>query len=230
MLLMRIGNKSVLLVYTDGGPDHCNTFVSVQLSLITLFLNLNLDLLNTARTAPHQSWRNLVECIMSILNLGFQSIGLMRSQMRDEAECALKNCNSFAQLRTSGESYKGDIKKSLDPTITLLANIVQRLKLKGKKFQVFSGATEDDIQNFWEVLQTIEDLTLTHEDTPKKVIKGKEDLKAFVDHCCIARHHSFSIKKCGEDDCTICKSVRMPKDGFQTLQHLMMSHSRKLTT
>lgn len=54
ILLTRMGNKSVLLVYTDGGPDHRTTFVSVQLSLIALFLTLNLDLLIADRTAPHQ--------------------------------------------------------------------------------------------------------------------------------------------------------------------------------
>ena len=48
VLLTRMGNKSVLFVYTDGGPDHRTTFVSVQLSLIALFLNLNLDLLIAA--------------------------------------------------------------------------------------------------------------------------------------------------------------------------------------
>ena len=82
MLLTRMGNRSVLFVYTDGGPDHRTTFVSVQLSLIALFLNLNPDLLIAARTAPHQSWRNPVKCIMSI---GFQSISIMISQIRDEA-------------------------------------------------------------------------------------------------------------------------------------------------
>ena len=107
----------------------------------------------------------------------------------------------------------------MKPTITLLTNIVQRLELKGKKFEVFSGATEEDIQNLWEVLQTI-DSTLTHKETTKKAIKGKEDLEAFLSHCCVARHYSFSIKKCGEDNCSICKSIRMPKDVFQMLRHL----------
>ena len=100
---------------------------------------------------------------------------------------------SIAQLRISGVSYKDDIKKSLEPTITSLTSIVHCLELKGKKFQVFSGATEEDIQNYWEVLQTI-DSTLTHEETTKQAIKGKEDLKAFLDHCCVARHYTFSIK------------------------------------
>ena len=55
ILVPKIGNKSILLVYTDGGPDHRLTFFSVQLSLIALFLNLNLDLLVVGRTDPHHS-------------------------------------------------------------------------------------------------------------------------------------------------------------------------------
>lgn len=111
------------------------------------------------------------------------------------------------------------MKKSLESTVTLLTDIVQRLELKGKKCSAFSGATEEDIENFWEVLQTV-DSTLTLEETIKKAIKGKKDLEAFLDYCCVGRHYSFSIKKCGKDDCSICKPVRMPNDVFQTLRHL----------
>ena len=74
----------------------------------------------------------------------------------------------------------------------MLTSIVQRLELKEKSFQLFSGATEEDIQTFWEALQTIVS-TLTHEETTEHAIKGK-DLKAFLDHCCVARHYTFSIK------------------------------------
>ena len=102
ILLTEMGMKSVLFLYTDGGPDHRTTYISTQLSLIALFLNLNLDYLCAARTAPHNSWKNPVERMMSILNLGFQSIGLMRSKMSEPAEAALKNCNSIALLRKAG--------------------------------------------------------------------------------------------------------------------------------
>ena len=44
MLIPKVGNKIILFVYTDGGPDHGLTFFTVQLTLIALFLNLNLDL------------------------------------------------------------------------------------------------------------------------------------------------------------------------------------------
>lgn len=56
-LLGRIGSKSMLYLYTDGGLDHHRlTYASVQLALIALFQNLNLDILVAGRTAPHNSW------------------------------------------------------------------------------------------------------------------------------------------------------------------------------
>ena len=66
-----------MFLYTDGGPDHRLTYLSVQLSLISLFLKLDLALLCACRSALFHSWRNPVEWTMSILNLGFQLIGLM---------------------------------------------------------------------------------------------------------------------------------------------------------
>jgi len=75
-----------MLIYTDGGPDHRLTYVSVKLSLITLFRKLHLDFLVALRTAPSNSWANPVERIMSILNLGLQGVGVMRRKMDDQFE------------------------------------------------------------------------------------------------------------------------------------------------
>ena len=44
--------KQVLLMYTDGGPDHNTFFVSNQLSPIGLYLLLDLDVLIAIKTAP----------------------------------------------------------------------------------------------------------------------------------------------------------------------------------
>ena len=79
-LVDRMNGRRILFVYSDGGPDHRLTYVSVQLSLIALFLNLELDLLIAGRTAPSHSWANPVERIMSIVNLGMQCIGIMRGK------------------------------------------------------------------------------------------------------------------------------------------------------
>ena len=47
-----------------------------------------------------------------------------------------------------------------------------------------------------------------------------ERLKKFYDHCCRTRHYFFSIKKCGKDDCEVCKPVWMFEEEFAKLKHL----------
>ena len=56
----------VMFLYTDGGPDHRLTYLSVKLALISLFLKLDLAFLCACHTAPFHSWRNPVERMMSI--------------------------------------------------------------------------------------------------------------------------------------------------------------------
>ena len=115
--------------------------------------------------------------------------------------------------------FKEDVAKSLESTITLLCDVICRLELKGKKGEIYEGSSSAEIQEFWEVLQLIEPL-LTREDTRKKHVSDKEGLKAFYEHCCVTLHYFFSIKKCGEEGCKMCKPVRMPKDEFQKIKHL----------
>ena len=92
-------SNSVLFLYSDGGPDHRLTYISVKLSLICLFLKLDLDYLGAGRTAPYHSWRNPVERIMSVLNLGLQCVGLAREKMTDDFEKEVAKCNSLSELR-----------------------------------------------------------------------------------------------------------------------------------
>ena len=207
----------MLFVYTDGGPDHRLTYISTQLSLIFLFLDLNLDFLCAARTAPNQSWRNPVERIMSIVNLGFQSVGMMRKEMTPQIEKALKNCNSLKQLRSAGKT--AEIKESLQPAVDLLTDITKRLELKGKKFEVETACSNGEVEAFWEILQDIEP-SLSLDDTTQDKIKDKQNLQAFFTHCCQIRHYSFCIKKCRKEDCTICKPVIMDTETFQSLHFL----------
>lgn len=62
----------ILLLYTDGGPDHRSTYPSVQ---ICLFLHLDLDFLCAIRTPPYNSWKNPAERVTSLLNLALQGAG-----------------------------------------------------------------------------------------------------------------------------------------------------------
>ena len=60
------------------------------------------------------------------------------------------------------------------------------------------------------------DATLTMDDRTKKLVSKKPALCAFLEHCCIARHYSFQVKKCGIPTCHICKPVRMNADQLCT--------------
>ena len=134
-LLLEGDAKPILFLYSDGGPDHRVTYISVQTALIALFRSLDLDYLCAACTAPCHSWRNPVERVMSTLNLGMQCVGLMRRQGSAKYEEEAKKCKSLADLRKAKQSYPAFQEESLDsmaPVKILLADLFQRLELKKK--------------------------------------------------------------------------------------------------
>ncbi len=94
----------MLFLYADDGPDHRLTYLSVQLSLIALFLKVDLDILVAGRTAPSNSWANPMEKIMSIVYLGLQSIGIMRAEMGEDFEKTVANCSSLKKIRVGCSS------------------------------------------------------------------------------------------------------------------------------
>lgn len=83
-------NKPILMLYTDGGPDHRCTYLSVMLTCIYLWHKLDLDLLILARTPPGNSWKNPAERVMSVLNLALQSVGMMRVAAEEPFESRIK--------------------------------------------------------------------------------------------------------------------------------------------
>ena len=84
--------KPIMFMYTDGGLDHRLTYLSVQLSLTSLFLKLDLDFLCL-----------LYHFIPFIFHLEFQSIGLMRKQVEEGLESTISKCSNIKQLRAATE-------------------------------------------------------------------------------------------------------------------------------
>ena len=90
--------KPIVLLYTDGGPDHRSTYVSVQASLICFFLRHNLDLLVAARTAPMNSYRNPAERAMALLNLALYGVGTMCQVLPPDLEKIVTGLNSMKAI------------------------------------------------------------------------------------------------------------------------------------
>ena len=144
ILSSRMIDRFILFLYMDGGPDHRLTYISVQLSLIALFLHFNLDILVAARTAPSHSWANPVERIMSIINLGFQCVGVMRKKIGDDCEQCVLKCHSLKELRNKCTQFKDDVAESLSQPKELLNSIIRRLQLHERYFNTFPSASDSE--------------------------------------------------------------------------------------
>ena len=182
--------------------------MTVQLSLIALFMNLDLDVLIAGRTAPSHSWANSVERIMAIVNLGLQCIGVMRSEGSADFEKMVKSCKNMKDIRNKCSTLKEDVADSLKQPIDLLESILIRLELKEKTFQIFEKASQKEIEDFWDILLKI-DASLTCEHSTQKSIEKLAGLQNFISHCCCFRKYFLTIKKCGKESCLVCRPVKM---------------------
>ena len=159
---------------------------------------------------------------MSILNLGLQCIGLRRKECTPSAEAGLKNCNSLKQIRSavaSEPSLAGEIVESIEPVKLLISELLLRLALKDRKLKIGTPATETDMRKLNTEIQSIEAIDL-FDKVRKGMLKDLPQLKKFLDHCCRFRHYQFSIKKCGAEDCDICRPPRLPQQTFEIVNVL----------
>ena len=80
-------------MYTGRGPEHRTTFSSVKIKIIALQKFFNHHHILVAKTAPGHLYRNPVEKIHCILNLGLHRIGTMRMpSIEFKFEYKLKTC------------------------------------------------------------------------------------------------------------------------------------------
>ena len=154
----------VLIVKSDGGPDHNMKNGSVQVALLALFLAGGFDAVIAHRLAPDWSFQNEAEGCMAVLNLGLQHAAFERQQMDAEYETLLRSDSSMAQIRTRiGTLEDGEAKKARDAWRGSLAPVLAELKVRFEGLQ-FSGepvivapsATEADILGMHQYVKQID--------------------------------------------------------------------------
>ncbi|XP_071953699.1 uncharacterized protein [Antedon mediterranea] len=213
--------KEVLFLYSDGGPDHRVNYLSVQLSLISAFLEGDFDAVIAARTPPGHSWKNPCERIMSILNLALQAVGVMRQKLSPEMEALLAKCNSVADIRSAATTHpalKGSLSDGLQDTICLISSLFRQLKLKGVPFRSFTPVTTDDMDGHHNHVLKI-DAQLPQNATMKD-LKKSDSLKNFFEKHCQLRHYSFCVLKCSDPECGFHKPPRLTESVFKDLHFL----------
>ena len=144
-----------LHVYSGGGPERKTDNLSVQKSYIVLFLQHNFEEILITQTAANLSYRNPVERVNSIANLGLHSIGMVRKPMSKNLEKLMHNANSndeFRRLCDANESLRKELAESLDQPKRTLEHVFKSLVLKGKQFEIFQAAFNEKIYVYKEVL------------------------------------------------------------------------------
>ena len=110
---------------TDGGGDRRVDYLSVQKSLVALFLYHNLDEVIAMRTATGLSYRNPVERVHSVANLGLQCVGMMRQRMSPELEKVIKHLNSNEELRKACANHPG-LEKGLAKSLAVPIDLFKK--------------------------------------------------------------------------------------------------------
>ena len=103
------------------------------------------------RPAAGFSYRNPVERVHAIANLGLQSVGIMRQKMSADMEERIRNCNSNEELRKAIERHeelRPVLENSLSVPIDLLNSVFGKLSLKDKRFQTFTPCTAEELTNY----------------------------------------------------------------------------------
>ena len=75
---------------SNGGGDRKVDFLSIKKALISKFLIRDLDEIIVCRTAAGSSYRNTVERIHAVANLGLQSVGMTRQKMSPDMKLLKK--------------------------------------------------------------------------------------------------------------------------------------------
>ena len=216
--------KPVMVLVSDGGPDHHLTFKSVQVANLCMFMALDLDMLVCVRTCPYQSWQNIAERVMSTLNFDLQNVSLARSSMTEPFESLVRNKNTMQNIRDAIQKKSelgGAIRDSMVHTKIVLGDRFQSMKIKGMGIKLGLPAQDDDIDELFSQSTFIEP-NLDRNKLRKEDLKDAKSLHSFFSKHCHCSHYVFQIRKCTDESCYYCSKhpPRLPKEVFEKLSFL----------
>ena len=120
----------------DGDPERKVDNLPVQISYIGFFLQQNFNKMLIARRATNLFYRNLVERIHSIGNLGLQSPGLMGKRMSENMKKIMCNdslndeVRNLCKIKDKNSKLVTELKKNGDQPKNLMGEVYKELSLK----------------------------------------------------------------------------------------------------
>jgi len=110
------------------------------------------------RTAPHQSWNNPAERIMSILNLALQGVALVCKTMSEDMEVLFSKANTLEEIRRAAEKSSqlaGELQSCIVTIQEFLRERTERLVLHNESFSCYDPADDSGISLFFQVSKFI---------------------------------------------------------------------------
>lgn len=193
--------KPVQILTNDGGCDHTIRHERNIVAMLALFLRQpNTLLLMNFQMAAYRSAYHPVEKLNCILNLAWNGVALSREVFEDPVlEKAFGQCASMAETRTKAEKHPGikiALKKSLEPSISILEERAKQAALKENEFEVFKPATDQDIKDFLNILLEIdEEFDVERFLDKKKPYHFSLKIKAYLDQHLTSTHYSLTFMK-----------------------------------
>ena len=190
-------NEPVLFMYTVGGGDRNVTHASVQLSLLCLFLGLDLDMLIAVRTCPTQSWVNPAERCMYLLNLALQNTALERETMEEGYEDLIRYKTSMNQVRDKAErneNLEAEFLASMESPIKIVNHRYGRMCLKDTYIKTYKSASNATIENLAKLIVEI-DPNVNLSTATKHSMSNLLQYQRFFQKHCLASTYAFQVKK-----------------------------------
>lgn len=145
-------NKPIIVRYTDGGP----TFASVQLASILEFIALDLDMFIACKCAPHQSYNNPAERMMSLMNLGLQNVSVTRKEMEIWHDMKMKSMRTMSAVRENkNEVLISALKESINAPIQIVKDVFSRLKRTHGNVYAHHACSEDEITDILNIAHIV---------------------------------------------------------------------------
>jgi hypothetical protein len=123
-----------------------------------LFLAGDFDMLIAVRTAPHHSWCNPAERIMSVINYGLQGVAIEREIMADELEDEFETLKTLEDIREGSKNnpnLKAGLEKSITTVQELLCDRTEHLTWKNEAFETKAPASDLEINEMFKVIFSV---------------------------------------------------------------------------
>ena len=176
------------------------------------FLIGNFDVLNVGRCALSQSYINLAERCMSLLNIGLYGLALERGHA-GAFKKIISSCKTMKRLKDKSNEHQG-LKEtylaSLEKPRKILEDTFHFLELKGKCVKVFKP--NKNVNEVVQTLNRIEPLITQENGIPHAQAKLTKFLslhKYFEDNL-IEGLYMLQFRKCEDETCCIRKKESLP--------------------